>query len=92
MGTPVIVNEGVQTAAPLLEIEAAFATPFDNPIALADLLCELADNPAKVKAARKAISSLRARYVYFDEAMAPVINTLLAMQVPELTLIQKDNE
>lgn len=78
MGTPVIVNEGVQTAAPLLDIKAAFATPFDNPIALADLLCELADNPAKVKAARKAILSLRARFVYFDEAMAPVINTLLS--------------
>ncbi len=76
MGTPVIVNEGVQTAAPLLEVGAAFTVPFDEPMALADLLCHLADNPAAVKTARKAASSLRSRYVYFDEAMAPVISTL----------------
>jgi len=77
MGTPVIVNEGVQTAAPLRDAGAAFTVPFDAPKALADLLCDLADNPAKVEAARKAASGLRSRYVYFDEAMAPVIGTLI---------------
>lgn len=77
MGTPVIVNEGVQTAAPLLDVGAAFTVPFDNPKALADLLCDLADNPAKVETARKAIVGLRGRYVYFDEAMAPILKKLL---------------
>jgi len=77
MGTPVIVNEGVQTAGPLLDVGAAFTVPFNDPKALADLLCGLADNPAKVETARDAILGLRARYVYFDEAMAPVLATLL---------------
>ncbi len=76
MGTPVIVNLGVETAAPLLERGAAFSTSFDDPSALADLLCALADAPSKVEHARKAVLSLKQRYVYFDEAMAPVIATL----------------
>jgi len=76
MGTPVILNDGIETAAPLTEIGAAFSVPFDVPDALADLLCELADNPDKIETARTAIKSLRARYIYFDEAMAPIVEML----------------
>ena len=77
MGTPVILNDGIKTALPLTDIGAAFSVPFEDPDALADLLCELADAPEKIDAARMAIISLRTRYIYFDEAMAPIVKMLI---------------
>ena len=78
MGTPIIANSEVETARSLLDAGAAFAIPFHDGEALAELLVALKDNPGTLDAARQAIIRVRPLYETFDKAMAPVLGKLLA--------------
>ena len=77
MQCPIIMNSEVQTGRALLADGAAFAIPFHEPEALADLLIALRDNPDKLAAAKQAVIAVRPQYKFFDEAMAPSLRKFL---------------
>ncbi len=77
MGTPIILNEGIETAAPLTTAGIAFTVPFDDPNALVSLLLNLHRESSQLDTARAAITNIKSEYKPFDEAIAPVMTTFL---------------
>lgn len=77
MGTPIILNEGIETAAPLITAGVAFTVPFDSPDALVVLLRDLQRDGNRLSAAKTAIANIKNDYKPFDESIVPVMNTFL---------------
>ncbi|CAE6483299.1 conserved hypothetical protein [Nitrosomonas nitrosa] len=80
MGTPVILNEGIETAAPLMAAGMAFTVPFDDPDALVKLLLDLQHDHSQLVRARAAITNIKGDYKPFDEAIIPVMTNFLEHQ------------
>ncbi len=76
MNTPIILNEGIETALPLISAGIAFTVPFDDPPAFAALLCDLHRDDSQLFTARAAIAGIKNNYKPFDEAIVPVMTTL----------------
>lgn len=77
MGTPIILNEGIKTAAPLITAGVAFTVPFDSPDSLVVLLRDLQRDGNRLSAAKTAIANIKNNYKPFDESIVPVMNTFL---------------
>ncbi len=80
MCTPIIVNEGIVTAAPLLDVGAAIECPFGDGVALAQLLRDLRDDRSRLDKVRATICQLQREYTTFDEAMSKVLAVLLGLK------------
>lgn len=77
MDTPIILNEGIETALPLITANIALTVPFDNPSAFVALLRELHCDNSRLVVSRKAIAEIKDNYKSFDEAIIPVLAALL---------------
>ncbi len=77
MATPIIVNPDMVTARSLLDEGVAIACPFGDGAALAALLIELRDDPERLNQARAAFQNVRSQFVPYDEAIEPVLSSLL---------------
>jgi hypothetical protein len=77
MGTPIVLNGEIVTARPLIEAGAALPVAFDRPDELAALLTELAADRLKLAAAKLAIEQAAEKYEFFNEAIEPVLTSLL---------------
>lgn len=77
MCTPIILNEGIETAAPLITAGMALTVPFDDPNAFVALLRELHNDNSRLVISRKAIDKVKDNYKSFDEAIIPVLTAFL---------------
>lgn len=77
MNTPIVLNEEIRTAKPLITCGAALTVPFNDPATLAALLRDLCYDKKLLTAARVAITSISKNYKPFDEAIDPVMTTFL---------------
>jgi glycosyltransferase involved in cell wall biosynthesis len=77
MGTPIVLNEEIRTAKPLITCGAAFTVPFNDPEALALLLRNLCQDSDLLDTARIAITSISDSYKPFGEAINPVMEAFL---------------
>ncbi len=80
MGTPIILNEGIETAAPLTTAGAAFTVPFDSPDAFVALLRDLHRDGNRLSVAQTAIANIKNNYKPFDAAIIPVMNAFFGNQ------------
>lgn len=78
MDTPIILNEGIETATPLITAGIAFTVPFNNPEALVKLLCDLHRDKSRLVVAKTAIANIKNNYKSFDEAVIPVLTCFFA--------------
>lgn len=77
MDTPIILNEGIETATPLIAAGIAFTVPFDDPCAFVALLRHLHSDNGRLITARAAITCIKDSYKPFDEAIVPVMTAFL---------------
>lgn len=77
MNTPIILNEGIETAAPLITAGIAFTIPFNDPNALVTLLLNLHRDSNQLDKARDAIAIVKSEYKPFDEAIEPVMTNFM---------------
>ncbi|WP_396956969.1 hypothetical protein [Nitrosomonas sp.] len=77
MGTPIVLNEGIETAAPLISAGVAFTVPFDDPGAFASLLRDFHRDDNQLIAARATIVDIKDNYKPFDEAIIPVMDAFI---------------
>ena len=76
-GTPVIVNDGVETAQPLLENGAAMRFPYDRPDALADLIEALSKDHERLARCRSAIAAMADDWPPYDTRLAEILSEIL---------------
>jgi glycosyltransferase involved in cell wall biosynthesis len=75
-GCPIIVNVEVETAAPLIDVGAAFAVPYSDAAALADLVERLANCSDTLSAAARGAAALRPEYPVFDCQFVEILTRL----------------
>ena len=77
METPIILNEGIETATPLITAGIAFTIPFDDADAFIALLRRLHCDNSRLVSSRRAIAKIKNNYKSFDEAIIPVLTVFL---------------
>ena len=77
METPIILNEGIETAAPLITAGIALTVPFDDSGAFIALLRSLHCDNSQLVSSRRAIAKIKNNYKSFDEAIIPVLTVFL---------------
>ncbi len=82
MDTPIILNEGIETAASLITAGIALTVPFDDPDALVALLRNLHRDDTQLITSRGAITNVKDNYKPFDEAIIPVMTAFLKTSKP----------
>lgn len=76
LDTPFVVNSEVETARHFTDTGAGFAVDYDDTDALADLVVDLARNPARLEQARKALHRFREDYIPFDQRLGEIADRL----------------
>lgn len=81
LGAPFIVNREVQTARKFVDAGAAFDFPYNDHVALAELIERFSKDPAVLENARLALRRFEQEYAPFEDQIEPLFDALLASRI-----------